>query len=335
MRRWLSVACAIALLPLGAVSAHAAEPAAPGPAAPAPAAPAPAAPGPGRGVPAKAGAIVDGGSGNRASLGATSAGNTISGQVWSDDGDGVREDHEALREVEVRLWSHHPVNGWSAVRINSYGGSYAFTDVPQGSYQVQVWISDAFTESATRYGAGNDRQRDSDVFGSNVESPPVLFAGGGPESRGVDAGLVPGRGSGNFVKSAANHWCLDQEAPNGLPPTTGVGAYGCHGDVNQKWDFYWITTEIVEVWGRWNWDCLDQEHPDDQRTSEVGVHPCHGGLNQRWRVYHNELQGEPMIITNVRSGQCLDQESPHGPPTSGVGVYACHGGLNQKWYLAG
>lgn len=320
MRRWLSVACAIALLPLGAPGAPAAEPDAPAPE---------------RAVPAKTGVVVDGGSGNRASLGASAAGSTVAGRVWNDDGDGVRQDHESAAQREVRLWTHQPAVGWSAVRVTSYGGAYAFTDVPPGSYQVQVVIPAASPEAVTRFGAGGDRQRDSDVLGPNAESLPVVLGGGGPGTRGVDAGLVPGRSTGNSVKSAANHWCLDQEAPNGLPPTTGVGAYRCHGELNQEWYFYWITTEVAEVWGGWNWDCLDQEFPGDQKTSEVGVHPCHGGLNQRWRVYHNELQGESMTVINARTGECLDQESPQGPPTSGVGVYACHGGLNQKWYAAG
>ncbi|ATE55413.1 RICIN domain-containing protein [Actinosynnema pretiosum] len=318
MRRLAAVVCALALLPLGAMTAQAqADPADRSPGVERQKVP------PKRsGVPYKA-----------ASGSAAVSQNTVSGLVWVDaNGDGVRSNTEVAARLEVFLWTFDDTEGWMFRTTFSDKGFYSFTDLPADKYLVQVVIPDGYR--ATAFGAGGDRSRDSDVVGYSADSTPLTFTDVGPRTRWVDAGITPGEPTGTPVRNSSSGWCLDQESPSGVA-TSGVGAYGCNGGLNQHWFLVWYRPDVAEVWNTAPpVDCLDQESPSGVPTNGVGAYQCNDGQNQRWVVRHDEETGsEEVQFVNLSSGDCLDQEAPRGTPTTGVGAYGCNGGRNQRWTL--
>ncbi|WP_189224960.1 RICIN domain-containing protein [Saccharothrix coeruleofusca] len=254
-------------------------------------------------------------------------GGEISGRAWLDaDGDGVREGGESAVDTTFTLIGHSDHEGTVLRALPSGGGQYAFHDLPAGTYRVEA-AAPAGTR-ATRPLRG-DWRADSNVVGTPLSTPPTRL----PVAwwaYDLDAGFAPGSGPLNpGLVNALSGWCLDQEYPQGTA-TTGVGAYHCNGQANQRWVLRWDSADTAVVVDELSGWCLDQEYPQGTATTAVGAWPCNGGANQRWRMERDHYDDTTTLV-NALSGWCLDQEYPQGTVTTGVGAYYCNGQANQRW----
>ena len=108
----------------------------------------------------------------------------ITGQVWEDDGDGLRLPFEApVHGIAVDLLDAQ--NLPIASTVTDSLGRYAFTDLVRGIYRIAVNVP--FGQLTSPQDVGNDDTIDSDVDVLGLSDPLILLAGG---SLVVDAGLT-------------------------------------------------------------------------------------------------------------------------------------------------
>lgn len=112
----------------------------------------------------------------------------LSGLVWSDDGDGIREFGESRSQgltVELRATGSSTV---LASTTTGSDGTYSFASLPAGTYDVRVVASNA----GTLRGQGSDEALDSDVDPTDLVASGIHVTNSSPAVY-VDAGLLANR----------------------------------------------------------------------------------------------------------------------------------------------
>ena len=124
-----------------------------------------------------------------------------------------------------------------------------------------------------------------------------------------------------IVTAAPTGFCLDVYGAK-RDPGTGVIAYPCHGNENQRFTLPAPNTAgEIRVYGTL---CVDAFGAAGGLGDSIVVWPCHGGPNQQWSVTPaGEIKGI--------NGRCLDIRGASGEPLTPVILWDCHGGSNQRW----
>ncbi len=110
----------------------------------------------------------------------------VSGEVWVDNGDGIRQAEEFSREgVTVRLLDSNGIE--VATTLTAEDGTYVFASIPPGTYQVEFVAPAGYT--FTLADQGTDDAVDSDAVVATGRTALITLAGGQVNTT-TDAGLI-------------------------------------------------------------------------------------------------------------------------------------------------
>ena len=159
--------------------------------------------------------LLDGSSNHTRDAGLIPTTATIGDRVWMDDDlDGVQDGGEAgVEGVVVELFTFAGVS--QGTIVTGADGSYAFPDLPEGSYYLAFTAPTGFCFTAQDQGADDTRDSDADPL-TGATGEIVLVAG--MDDLSWDAGLAPDASVGNRV------W-LDSDG-NGLQNGGETGVEG-------------------------------------------------------------------------------------------------------------
>ncbi|MGB2757102.1 MAG: SdrD B-like domain-containing protein [Acidimicrobiia bacterium] len=223
---------------------------------------------------------------------------TISGEVWQDDFDGIRESGEpALDKVRVALATAGPNGIWDDnddgvwEQTTDSAGHYSFGALPQGTYRVRFDQGMNPGLYLTTQHVGNDTTIDSDPTASSFKNwgytDDVVVTPGGAIDH-IDAGYYPAGNMGGLVWEDHNHNGIREAGDDGisgvvvhlrLPGTDGIfdTADDDYGDLvtggDGRWDlgpFPAIPLRVTVELAGTSWSVVAQDQgSDDTIDSDV------------------------------------------------------------------